>query len=236
MKSLGPIHTILSPSRVLWLVVALATTLPALPSAGKAPPIPVYDGCVVKDQIRIVTGLKRVVRQVEGQEQPVDLGAYDGKRVRFKGYLKAEPILVTVQDALEVIGPCRGAQTLPDLGVSVEEALRRSEELPVSKATEAKGVPMAAVVEAISPPMMSGLLDGREILSGRFKVVEALGGQWPAEFKLLYSASVDANERAVRKGETVLVIPTHRKADETFSAGAILPDTDESRRAVKAAK
>ena len=230
------LHTTISPSKVLWLVVALATTATALPAAAKAPPMPVYDGCVIKDQVRIVTGLKRVVRQVEGQEQPVNLGAYDGMRVRFKGYLKIEPILVSVQDALQVVGPCRGSQKLPDLGLSIEEALRRSAELPVSKTSQAEGVPMAAVVEALSPPMMSGLLDGREILSGRFKIVESLGGQWPSEFKLLYSASVDANERAIRKGETVLVIPIHLKADETFSAGAILPDTDESRRAVKTAK
>jgi hypothetical protein len=216
--------TTLSLLALLLLVPAVAFSSP--------PPMPVYDGCVSGDWVRIVTGKKKVLNR---DEKPLNLSPYDGKRIRFKGYLKMDPILVMVDEKPTVLGACREAPHLPLGKDTLEQALARSRKIPTSKAGQPDGPCRAAVVKATSAPLHSGEVDGRQLLSNHFELVESLSGTWPKKLKLIYLASVPDNERAVMKGEKVIVIPVEDKRLDALKAGTILKVGKETRAKVKAA-
>ena len=191
-------------------------------SSRAAPPMPVYDGCVQGDSVRIVTGPKRVLGK---DQKPIDLSPFAGKRIRFKGYLLEEPSLVMVADRPTVVGPCRGAPGLPQTPGTIEEAIGKSRQLPVSKSGGQPGPCMAAVVRSKTQVLHSGEIHRRQLLSGFFEIVEPLAGPWPESFKLVYLASVPDNERAIMKREQVILIPVQDKRAATFQL--VLPVQEE---------
>jgi len=164
-------------------------------------------------------------------KKAVDLKALSGKRIRFKGYLLKEPTLVMVDSAPTVVSPCRGPQKLPESELSISDALHRSKEIPASKSVP-PGDALAAVVEALDPPLHSGMIAGHALLSHRFRTVKRIHGGWPDTFVIHYRASIDANERAIARGEVRILIPKRDKRDKTFAAGKFLPDTPKLRKRV----
>ena len=213
--------------------VVLLLLLPAMAHSNR-PPFPVYDGCVQGAEVRIMTGVKQVL---DRDKKPVDLKPYDGKRIRFKGYLHSDSVLVMLDEKPTVVGACREAPHLPRSKESIDRALKASRKIPTSKAAQPAGPCLAAVVRATSAPLHSGEIESRQLLSNYFQLVEALSGPWPKTFKLSYSASVPDNERAVMKGERVILIPVRRKAEAYLFVGAILEDSPGNKAKVqKAAK
>lgn len=198
----------------------------------RPPPLPVYDGCVLGAEVRIVTGPKRVL---DKDKQPLDLSAYKGKRIRFKGYLQQDPVLVMLDDEPTVLGACRPAPHLPRSAETIERALTQSRQRPTSKGGEPAGPCLAAIVKATSAPLHSGEIDGRQLLSNDFALVEALSGPWPKTLRLSYTASVEANERAVMQGESILLIPVEDKRMATLHAGKIIERSEENTTQLRSA-
>ena len=158
-----------------------------------------------------------------------------GKRIRFTGYLQRDPVLVMVDEAPTVLGACRPAPHLPRSADSIERALTSSRERPTSKAGQPDGPCLAAVVKATSAPLHSGEIEGRQLLSNHFELVDALTGSWPKTFKLTYLASVEDNERAVMKDEVILLIPRQDKRFANLVAGSILEDSKANAATIRAA-
>lgn len=213
--------------------IPIGVALALLPATAftRAPPLPVYDGCVLGAEVRIVTGPKRVL---DKNKKPLDLSAYKGKRIRFTGYLQRDPVLVMLDEKPTVLGACRPTPHLPRSAETIDQALAQSRKRPTSKAGTPDGPCLAAVVKATSAPLHSGEIDGRQLLSNDFALVESLAGPWPKTFKLSYTASVADNERAVKAGETILVIPVEDKRMASLHAGKILENSGESAARLRA--
>jgi hypothetical protein len=218
---------------LLWLV-GLTGSLMAM-----APPMPVYEGCVQDGKLLIMTGEKRVIDQ---KHQQVDLRPFDGKWIRFNGYLQQEPTLVLVDPQPSVVGPCRGPQRLPRPDLKISQAIASAKKAGAAAKGE-QPPPLAAIVEALDAPLHSGDIEGRALLSNHFKLVESLGGRWPEQCKLLYWARVADNERAIKTGERVVVVTAAATkpwgkpegGEAQFELGLILEESEANLTAVKKA-